>query len=223
LTDHTPIDYASSQLGANAPRRRRNFLATPIGWPLVLVTGMLSATAIYSVRNGTSGGLESGLLLSCNAVLLAGAMLTWLVRCLARYDLVSGRRDALPEDRRIGWPTVAVPLIAIGAALTFYFNLHTRLMFECSQSSFDAAIKAAPPGTLPPRGRYRLYQVDQVIWSPNGNPFFVLENVGFLDPQYIGFEYAPAGLPTQQHLRDDRAIDLGGGWYWNHATPDGSD
>jgi hypothetical protein len=113
----------------NAPDVRvtgPNFWEKPVGLPMLIATVALSILILVELREGRGVPWFYAWVDLAWAALAVVAM-AWIVRSVARlWIYLEGGPDD-PENARIGWITLLIPLIITSTALAAYWQLPMRL------------------------------------------------------------------------------------------------
>lgn len=152
-------------------------------------------------------------------IVLGFVGLAWVVRCVGRLFLYANRGAA--PNARIGWITVAIPLIITSLWVAAESQLSMRVCFLLSLRQFDGSAATATPGTAPAAGTFGVYTVTDVHETAPGEFFYVTMRTPSIDPDAIGFMYVPSGqsLSTPASFNNQvgrRRIctHISGNWYW---------
>jgi hypothetical protein len=176
----------------------------PIGWPTLAVAMLLTIATFNLYRNGGVTFMED-----------FPVLVAWLIFCgvvalriLARLLLmIVPRWRGIIRGRWMDYRAVAVILLVLLNRHGVQQRWPIRVGFWLSRGEMNryaASVRSSTPWT----GNVGLYQVQKLQQLPGGGFRMEIGNVGFIDPDAIGFEYAPGGVPS-----NGTAIDLGGGWY----------
>jgi hypothetical protein len=198
-----PLEYARPQARALPPWAAA--LGTPLGWPMLLIAGVITIGTFNVYRNGGVPFMDD-----------FGVIVAWFVflsvvaaRVFARVlMMVVPAWRSLVRGRWFDYCVAAILLLALANwyGVKQRWPLHIGFWLSRGElNRYAASVRFSAP--LP--NTVGLYDVQKFVPITGGGFRIETGYVGFIDPDPIGFEYAPSGIPTQR-----QAIDLGGGWFW---------